>query len=368
MAEPRRDPETGGRSLAEILREAGIESPTRGRRRRWDDPDDTGVRQRRADADADVANDTGRVGSRSYGRRASDLRIADGASGARAADPSTAAIPGLRPSGKPDVPGAAGAGVTREPRPAERRAADRRADGRRADGRRADDRRLDDGRPDDRRPDGRRIDDLRVGDRRPDDRRLGDRRVADRRPEDRTVEERRFEDRRQADRRLGDRRRTEERRAGEARPVEPPPDRRATDRRPSAPPVGERRRVPAPAAPRGHNPSTGPIPVVADDLEAEDLDSTPKESALAWLRFGGELVIALAAGVAIYFLFTVIWENLPYLAVVLAPLAVTGLVAGVGAYRHKMARGPVGPRLLAVLVFAGVLLTMWPAANLLSIG
>ena len=41
--EGRRDPETGGRPLADILREAGVESPTRGRRRRGDELEDTGV-------------------------------------------------------------------------------------------------------------------------------------------------------------------------------------------------------------------------------------------------------------------------------------------------------------------------------------
>src|SRR3712207_6876728 len=42
--EGRRDPETGGRPLADILREAGVESPTRGRRRRGEELEDTGVR------------------------------------------------------------------------------------------------------------------------------------------------------------------------------------------------------------------------------------------------------------------------------------------------------------------------------------
>ena len=113
------------------------------------------------------------------------------------------------------------------------------------------------------------------------------------------------------------------------------------------------------------NPATGPIPVVTDEVEGP-ADGTPQDSALAWLRFGGELVIALAVGVGTYFLFTVIWEMLPYLAVVVAPLAVTGLVTGVGAYRHRVARSAVGPKLLAVLVFAGTLLTVAPAAGLLS--
>jgi hypothetical protein len=305
------------------------------------------------------------VGGRPYGRRASDLRIAEPPAGGRAADPSTAAIPNMRPSGKPDVPGGLSeTGIARD-RLVERRAAERR--------------------PDERRSGERRPGDRRAGERGPDDRRAGDRRVAD----VPVAEDRRVADRRQGDRRLDDRRRPEGRRPAaearpvdrplESRPVEPRPDRRADDRRPddrrtddrraaAAAPAEERRRVPPPARPLDDNPVTGPIPIVADDLEAEDLDSTPKESALAWLRFAGELVIALAAGVGIYFLFTVIWEMLPYLAIVVSPLAITALVAGVGAYRHKMARDPVGPKLLAVLVFAGVLLTVAPAAGLLAAG
>ena len=362
MAEPRRDPETGGRSLAEILREAGIESPTRGRRRATDS-DDTGIRQRGSDTGREAPSDTGRVSGRPYGRRASDLRVAEPPAGARAADPSTAAIPNMRPSGKPEVPGGLSeTGIARE------RLVERRAERR----------------PDERRPDERRPGDRRTGERRPDDRRAGDRRMAD----VPVAEDRRVADRRQGDRRLDDRRRPEGRRPAaearpvdrplesrpvdrplESRPVEPRPDRRADDRRAAAAaPAEERRRVPPPARPLDDNPVTGPIPIVSDDIEAEDLDSTPKESALAWLRFAGELVIALAAGVGIYFLFTVIWEMLPYLAVVVSPLAITALVAGVGAYRHKMARDPVGPKLLAVLVFAGVLLTVAPAAGLLAAG
>src|SRR5437764_11415544 len=71
MAEPVRNPETGGRSLADILREAGIENPTRtGRRRRWDDMDDTGIRQRRADAEREDPS-----AGAPYGRRAGDLAL-----------------------------------------------------------------------------------------------------------------------------------------------------------------------------------------------------------------------------------------------------------------------------------------------------
>jgi hypothetical protein len=293
MAEPDWNPDTGGRSLAEILREAGIERATRANRRRgWDDPDEAGLRQRRAEAAADRSNSAG------YGRRKSDLADEQEEAPARdrralqepresrkareprearelqesreprdprdvrraAAEPSTAAIPGLRPDRKPGVPHASG------PIP---------------------------GTP------------------------------------------------------LRERRATEQ--------VPPARERAAARSTATRTPVVE------------EHPSTGPIPVVRpDDIDDADLESTPKESALAWLRFAGELVIALAAGVGVYFAATLLWEQLPHLAVFLAPLAVAGLVAGVGMWRQRQGREPIGPRLLALLVFAGTLLTIAPAAGLLA--
>jgi hypothetical protein len=283
MAEPDWSPDTGGRSLAEILREANIESATRAARRRsWDDPEETGIRQRRAEAAA-----ADRAG---YGRRRSDL--ADDQPPPRdrpdfsrpAPEPSTAAIPGIRPDRKPRVPAAATAAQTAEP--------------------------------------------------------------------------------------------VRERRAPAARTAEPVRERRTAAH--SAPqrvtPRGADRRAERPVRATDH-PETGPIPVVRpgrfaepDIDDADDLDATPKESALAWLRFGGELLIALAAGVGVYFAATVLWEMIPHVAALLAPLAVTGLVGGVGMWQHKQGREPIGPRLLATLVFAGTLLTIFPAAELLSRG
>jgi hypothetical protein len=288
MSEPDWNPDTAGRSLAEILREAGIEAPRSGRRqRRWDDPDDTGgIRQRRSGPPSGA--DAG------FGRRASDLRIAEEPSPRRrpAPEPSTAAIPGLRgPSRTPDVPGPAtppAGGRTRRP----------------------DDRIPERGRPAERdRPAAPGLDlDLDGG---------------------------------------TDRRR---------RPAEPAIEStgRVMDRPVSRRPVVE-------------HPSTGPIPVVRDgDAVPDDGETGPRASALAWLRFGGELVIALAAGVGVYLLATVLWEQLPYLAVVLAPLAVTALVTGVGVFRRRLGHESMGAPLLAVLVFAGALLTVMPAVTVLN--
>ena len=64
-------------------------------------------------------------------------------------------------------------------------------------------------------------------------------------------------------------------------------------------------------------------------------------------------LIVYPAAWGVYFAFTVLWEMLPHLAVVASPLVVTGLVAGVGAWRQRSGRGPLRIRLLALLVFAG---------------
>jgi hypothetical protein len=274
MAESDWNPDTGGRSLAEILREAGIESANRAARRRtWDDPEETGIRQRRAEAAAAGRPELGRRKSDRSDeapsvpeRRAAPERRAD--SDRRPAEdpremrrrpepgPTTAAIPGMRPDRKPGVP-----------------------------------------------------------------------------------------------------------------VVGPLPSGPVQTRRTTEPPAQRSTQRPAQrATPAESHPQTGPIPVVRPEDIDDDLDASPRESALAWLRFAGELIIALAAGVGVYFAATVLWEMAPHVAVLLAPLAVTALVAGVGVWRQKQGREPVGPRLLAILVFAGTLLTIAPAAGLLAGG
>ncbi|MCZ2821931.1 hypothetical protein O2V63_16435 [Modestobacter sp. VKM Ac-2977] len=123
------------------------------------------------------------------------------------------------------------------------------------------------------------------------------------------------------------------------------------------------------------HPVTGPIPVVsaaqaeAARGKAAKVDEEPltgRESVLAWARFAGEMVVALAAGIGVYFAFTVLWELLPYVALVAAPVTVTGLVAGVAAYRQRRGQGALPVRLLAVLLLAGTVLVIAPAAGLLA--
>jgi hypothetical protein len=118
------------------------------------------------------------------------------------------------------------------------------------------------------------------------------------------------------------------------------------------------------------HPVTGPIPVQRAGAEPAPIEDdeplTGRESVLAWARFAGELVIALAVGIGLYFAFTVLWELMPYVALVAAPAAVTALVAGVAAYRQRRGQGTLGVRLLAVLLLAGTVLVIAPAAGLLA--
>src|SRR4051794_20280543 len=115
------------------------------------------------------------------------------------------------------------------------------------------------------------------------------------------------------------------------------------------------------------HPVTGPIPVQrAEPVVEEEEPLTGKQSVLAWLRFGAELVVALAVGIGLYFAFTVLWELMPYVALVAAPVSVTALVAGVAAYRQRRGQGQLGVRLLAVLLLAGTVLVIAPAAGLLA--
>ena len=329
------NPDTGGRSLAEILREAGIERANRANRRRsWDDPDETAIRQRRAEAAADRSN-TGGFGRRksdfadrveqqaaaeSGGRKSSGREpmarepmarepmareamareakaresmardsvareaVGDRRQSRRAApEPSTAAIPGLRPDRKPGVPHPSGP-IPSGPIPSGP---------------------------------------LLSGS-------LSDAPLRERRSTGRVS-------------------------SGRDRPA------------PRSSMPGSSAPTRAPEA--DSHPSTGPIPVVRpDDFDDADLEATPRESAMAWLRFAGELLIALAAGVGVYFAATLLWEQVPHLAVFLAPLSVAGLVAGVSMWRQRQGRDAMGPRLLALLVFAGTLLTIAPAAGLLAAG
>jgi hypothetical protein len=357
-----------GRSLADILREAGAEHDARAaRRRRASDP---GPREAPGSGAHPASGET--AGQVYYGRRKTDVVLPDALAPGRAGDPSTAAIPGMRPSRKPGVPSPSGSGVfPRSGAPTDAREGNWVEDDRVAEPprRRASDH------PSPRPWDG--VD--RRGTGAPDRRAGGEQR---RRADDGVG--------RRADdgpwRRAGDdTSRTAavgyDRRGADA------PARRASDRAPDSDGTGRQRAVDGTGRQRAADDTgrqhavdgtgrqravegTGRQRAVEDTgwqrAVEDDAATAPAGGALAWLRFVGELVFAAAVGTGVYFAFSVLWELLPYVAAVAAPLAVTGLVTGVGMWRARQGRGPVGTPLLAVLLFAATLLVIVPAAGLLA--
>ena len=85
----------------------------------------------------------------------------------------------------------------------------------------------------------------------------------------------------------------------------------------------------------------------------------------SWTILAVELLAALGLGVAAWYAFSAVWELLPYVAAFAGPLVVTGLVAVAGALRSRTGRNPLGLPTLCILVFAGTVLVVLPAATVI---
>ncbi len=97
----------------------------------------------------------------------------------------------------------------------------------------------------------------------------------------------------------------------------------------------------------------------------EDAAVPLPSGALSWAVLVVELLAALGLGVAAWYAFSALWDLLPYVAVFAGPLVVTGLVAVAGALRARTGRNPLGLPTLCILVFAGTVLVVLPAATLI---
>lgn len=114
------------------------------------------------------------------------------------------------------------------------------------------------------------------------------------------------------------------------------------------------------------NRSASPVattpPVDDDEIDA----GVPARGGVAsWAILAVELLAALGLGVAAWYAFSAVWELLPYVAAFAGPLVVTGLVAVAGALRSRTGRNPLGLPTLCVLVFAGTVLVVLPAATVI---
>jgi len=107
-------------------------------------------------------------------------------------------------------------------------------------------------------------------------------------------------------------------------------------------------------------------PAPADDPSEDDSAVAVHSGAISWAILVVELLAALGLGVAAWYAFSALWDLLPYAAALAGPLVVTGLVAVAGALRARTGRNPLGLPTLCILVFAGTVLVVLPAARINS--
>ncbi|MGI8627836.1 MAG: hypothetical protein ACR2J5_14915 [Geodermatophilaceae bacterium] len=114
------------------------------------------------------------------------------------------------------------------------------------------------------------------------------------------------------------------------------------------------------------NRSPSPVATTAPD-EKDEIDAAPplRGGVASWAILAVELLAALGLGVAAWYAFSAVWELLPYVAAFAGPLVVTGLVAVAGALRARTGRKPLGLPTLCILVFAGTVLVVLPAATVI---
>jgi len=113
------------------------------------------------------------------------------------------------------------------------------------------------------------------------------------------------------------------------------------------------------------NRSPSPLATAAPEDPEEDAAVPLSSGTLSWAILVVELLAAVGLGVAAWYAFSALWDLLPYVAAFAGPLVVTGLVAVAGALRARTGRNPLGLPTLCILVFAGTVLVVLPAATLI---
>jgi len=112
--------------------------------------------------------------------------------------------------------------------------------------------------------------------------------------------------------------------------------------------------------------SRSPLALEPPEEPEDESSAVALHSGVAsWAILGVELLAALGLGVGVWYAFSALWDLLPYVAAFAGPLVVTGLVAVAGALRARTGRNPLGLPTLCILVFAGMVLVILPAATLI---
>ncbi|MEO6956169.1 MAG: hypothetical protein ABI137_05435 [Antricoccus sp.] len=100
---------------------------------------------------------------------------------------------------------------------------------------------------------------------------------------------------------------------------------------------------------------TEPGPLARSDL-------VDHSAATSWLLAIGEVVLAIVIGAGLAYVFRLLWDIYPYVAAVIAPLVICGVIGVVGLARKRLRQGAIPLPLLLVILFITGLLVVLPAA------
>lgn len=110
-------------------------------------------------------------------------------------------------------------------------------------------------------------------------------------------------------------------------------------------------------------PAPAPAPATPDGAKAT---SRPPRRVLGALRLLLELVVAAVLGVVVYYTFGLLWDLYPYLGVAAAALVLAGLAAAGQWLRLRRGGGALPPLVLGAVLVVGAILTLLPAAEVLT--
>lgn len=101
-----------------------------------------------------------------------------------------------------------------------------------------------------------------------------------------------------------------------------------------------------------------------DAAAARQVSADPgsRSGATSWLLAVGEVVLAIVIGAGLAYVFRLLWDIYPYVAAVIAPVVICGVIGIVGYTRKRLNQGSIPLSLLLVILFITGLLVVLPAA------
>lgn len=105
-----------------------------------------------------------------------------------------------------------------------------------------------------------------------------------------------------------------------------------------------------------------PSPAKTESAPLAQPEPTDQSATTSWFLAIGEVVLAIVIGAGLAYVFRLLWDIYPYVAAVIAPLVICGVIGVVGLARKRLRQGAIPLSLLLVILFITGLLVVLPAA------